>query len=46
MSQPNIDKALATKLGREPTHAELCSEVKRILQEASAELKAAAGKRP
>lgn len=43
--QPTIAEALAEKLGREATHAELCNEVKRILQESSAELKAAAAKR-
>jgi hypothetical protein len=45
MKKPTIAEALAAKLGRDPTHAELCSEVKRILQEASADLKAAAEKR-
>lgn len=32
-----IYEALACKLGREPTHAELKAEVKRILQEALVE---------
>jgi len=30
---PTIWQALADKLGREPTHAEACAEVKRILTE-------------
>lgn len=30
---------LAEKLGREPTHAEACAEVRRILQETTAELR-------
>lgn len=29
-----IWQALAVKLGREPTHAEACAEVRRILEEA------------
>lgn len=29
-----IYEALKAKLGREPSHAELCDEVKRILKEA------------
>lgn len=33
--KPTIWQALATKLGREPSHAEACAEVKRILSEAS-----------
>jgi len=32
--KPTISEALAMKLGREPTHAELVAEVKRILSEA------------
>lgn len=31
-----IWQALATKLGRDPTHAEACAEVKRILDESHA----------
>lgn len=34
MKQLTIADALAKKLGREPTHRELCEEVKRILAEA------------
>jgi hypothetical protein len=34
---PTIWEALATKLGREPTHAEACAEVKRILNDAMVE---------
>ena len=30
---PTIWHALALKLGREPTHAEACAEVKRILND-------------
>jgi hypothetical protein len=30
---PTIWQALADKLGRDPTHAEACAEVKRILTE-------------
>jgi hypothetical protein len=30
---PTIWAALAARLGREPTHAEACAEVRRILQE-------------
>ena len=30
---PTIWQALATKLGRDPTHAEACAEVKRILND-------------
>jgi hypothetical protein len=33
--KPTIWQALASKLGREPSHAEACAEVKRILSEAS-----------
>ena len=31
--KPTIWQALADKLGRDPTHAEACAEVKRILTE-------------
>lgn len=31
--KPTIYEALRTKLGREPTNAELCADVKRILQD-------------
>lgn len=40
---PTIAEALATRLGREPTHQELTEEVKRILREVTIEL-AEAGK--
>ena len=30
--KPTIWEALAERLGREPTHAEACAEVRRILQ--------------
>jgi hypothetical protein len=40
---PTIWQALADKLGREPTNAELKAEVQRILSEGAQEL-AAAGK--
>lgn len=30
--------ALAQKLGRQPTHAEACAEVRRILAEAAADM--------
>lgn len=30
--KPTIYEALATRLGREPTHSEQCEEVKRILR--------------
>ena len=43
MKRPTIWEALAAKLGREPTHAEACAEVKRILREALVE-RAEAGK--
>lgn len=33
--KPTIWQALAAKLGREPSHAEACAEVKRILSEAN-----------
>ena len=42
-SKPTIAEALAEKLGREPTHRELCDEVARILDESTADL-AAEGK--
>lgn len=35
MRKPTIWEALAVKLGREPTNAEACAEVRRILREAS-----------
>lgn len=35
--KPTIYEALKAKLGREPTHAELCADVKRILTEGAAE---------
>jgi hypothetical protein len=31
--QPTIWEALAIKLGREPTHAEACADVRRILDD-------------
>lgn len=31
--KPTIATTLAAKLGREPTHRELCEEVRRILSE-------------
>jgi hypothetical protein len=34
---PTIWEALAAKLGRQPTHAEACAEVRRILTEATIE---------
>lgn len=40
-----IWQCLTEKLGREPTHAEACAEVRRILQEGLIEL-ATAGKLP
>lgn len=40
-----IWQALAEKLGREPTHAEACAEVKRILEKVTVEL-AEKGKLP
>ena len=39
MKKPTIYEALKAKLNREPTHAELCAEVKRILSEASGTVK-------
>ncbi len=41
--KPTIYEALRAKLGREPTHAELCNDVKRILAEGVQEM-AARGK--
>lgn len=35
--QPTIYEALCAKLGREPTNAELCDDVKRILREGAEE---------
>lgn len=43
MRNPTIYEALREKLGREPTHRELCDDVRRILIEAAAE-RAAQGK--
>jgi hypothetical protein len=34
--KPTIATTLAAKLGREPTHRELCEEVQRILSESPA----------
>lgn len=42
---PTIAEALAAKLGREPTHAELRADVSRILSESRIE-RAEAGKLP
>ena len=39
--KPTIWDALADRLGREPTHAEACAEVRRILAEGAAQAKAA-----
>ena len=33
MRKPTIYEVLRDKLGREPTHAELCADVQRILDE-------------
>lgn len=33
--KPTIYDVLKAKLGREPTHEELCNEVKRIIREAT-----------
>ena len=41
--KPTIYEALKAKLGREPTNAELCADVKRILAEGLVEM-AEAGK--
>jgi hypothetical protein len=43
--KPTIYEALRDKLGREPTHIEVCADVKRILREATIEL-ATEGKLP
>lgn len=43
--KPTIYEVLRDKLGREPTHAELCADVKRILTEARIE-RAEAGRLP
>lgn len=37
---PTIYEALRAKLGREPTHRELCDDVRRILREGAQELAA------
>jgi hypothetical protein len=39
--KPTIREALADRLGREPTHAEACAEVRRILAEGAAQAKEA-----
>ena len=36
--KPTIWEALADRLGREPTHAEACAEVRRILTEGLVDL--------
>lgn len=36
--KPTVYEALREKLGREPTHAELCTDVRRILAESTREL--------
>ena len=41
--KPTIYEVFRAKLGREPTHAELCDDVRRILAEATRE-RAEAGK--
>lgn len=43
--KPTIYEVLRDKLGREPTHAELCADVRRILTEARIE-RAEAGRLP
>ena len=45
MKKPTIYEALRTKLGREPTEAELIADVKRILAESTIE-RAMDGKLP
>lgn len=45
MRKPTIYEALWAKLGREPTDAELCADVRRILSESTVE-RATAGKLP
>jgi hypothetical protein len=37
MRKPTIYEALRAKLGREPTHAELCADVRRILADGTRE---------
>jgi hypothetical protein len=39
--KPTIWEALADRLGREPTHAEACAEVRRILDEGTTQAKEA-----
>jgi len=41
--KPTIYEALKTKLNREPSHAEICADVRRILADATRE-RAEAGK--
>ena len=36
--KPTIYEALRAKLGREPSHAELCADVKRILAEVTIDM--------
>lgn len=43
--EPTIYEALRAKLGREPTNAELCADVRRILDDCTRE-RAEAGKLP
>lgn len=43
--KPTIYTALRAKLGREPTHAELCADVRRILADSTIDM-AARGKLP
>jgi hypothetical protein len=43
MRKPTIYEVLRDKLGREPTHVELCADVKRILGEVTVDM-AGAGK--
>ena len=40
--KPTIWEALAARLGREPTHAEACAEVRRILDEGATQAKGGA----
>lgn len=37
MRKPTIYEALRAKLGREPTHRELCDDVRRILRDSTIE---------
>lgn len=37
-SRPTIAEALEIKLGRQPTHAELCADVRRILSEVTVDM--------